>query len=41
MKIDILEYIKVASSLVISISLSIIAWKTVGQASEIHGIQEG
>ncbi|GHI00053.1 hypothetical protein AM1BK_35950 [Neobacillus kokaensis] len=40
MKKDILEYIKVASLLVIAISLSIIAWKTASQASELQGIQE-
>jgi hypothetical protein len=37
---DKLEYIKVASLVVIAISLSIIAWKTVSQVNVLHEIRE-
>lgn len=37
---DKLEYIKVASLVVIAISLSVIAWKTVSQVNVLHEIRE-
>ncbi|MGV3467318.1 MAG: hypothetical protein ACO1OT_18760 [Heyndrickxia sp.] len=40
MKNGILEYIKVASFVVIAISLLIIAWKTVGQVNELQRIND-
>jgi hypothetical protein len=40
MKKNKLEYIKVASFVIIAISLSVIAWKTVSQVNMLQEIQE-
>lgn len=40
MKNDLLEYIKVASFVIIAISLSVIAWNSSKEASYLQGIEE-
>ncbi|MCM3729990.1 hypothetical protein M3226_31235 [Neobacillus cucumis] len=40
MKKDLLEYIKVASFVIIAVSLSIIAWNSSKEASYLQGIEE-
>lgn len=40
MKKDLLEYIRVASFVIIAISLSIIAWKTASQVFVLQDIKE-
>ncbi|MEH7074265.1 hypothetical protein [Neobacillus drentensis] len=40
MKKDLLEYIKVASFVIIAVSLSVIAWNSSKEVSYLQGIEE-